>query len=74
MRALLDINVAGQKSFPIADQLADRHIPFAFCTGYAAGLTVPERHRGVRILPKPFLASQVVGAVEQMLHTGARPA
>ena len=34
--AFLDINVVGTKSFPIADILRQRGIPFAFATGYGA--------------------------------------
>ena len=34
--AVLDINVAGTKSFPVADILRQRGIPFAFATGYGA--------------------------------------
>lgn len=34
--AILDINVAGMKSFPVADILRQRGIPFAFASGYGA--------------------------------------
>ena len=34
--AILDINVAGTKSFPVANILRQRGIPFAFATGYGA--------------------------------------
>ena len=33
--AVLDINLNGQKSFPIAKHLAQRSIPFLFATGYS---------------------------------------
>ena len=37
--AILDINVAGFQSFPVADILRGRSISFMFATGYgAAGL------------------------------------
>jgi hypothetical protein len=32
--AVLDVNLSGQKSFPIADALVARSVPFAFSTGY----------------------------------------
>jgi CheY-like chemotaxis protein len=32
--ALLDVNLNGQKSFPVADVLAVRAVPFSFSTGY----------------------------------------
>jgi CheY-like chemotaxis protein len=33
--AILDINLGGQNSFPVADILAERGIPFIYATGYA---------------------------------------
>lgn len=32
--ALLDVNLAGKRCFPIADELAKRGTPYAFLTGY----------------------------------------
>ena len=32
--AVLDINLAGDMSFPVADALLSRHIPFVMTTGY----------------------------------------
>ena len=32
--ALLDVNVAGEKVFPVAYALEERGIPFLFVTGY----------------------------------------
>jgi CheY-like chemotaxis protein len=35
--ALLDLNLGrGETSYPVADMLAARHVPFAFVTGYSA--------------------------------------
>ena len=51
--ALLDVNLAGEKTTPVAEELRRRGIPFAFATGYgAAGL--PEGFAGQPLLPKPF--------------------
>ena len=33
--AVLDVNLNGEKSFPIAEHLAKRSIPFLFATGYS---------------------------------------
>ena len=52
--AILDVNLDGHRSFPVADILIARGIPFAFATGYgAAGLDEAYRRRPV--LAKPFL-------------------
>jgi CheY-like chemotaxis protein len=57
--AVLDINLAGQASTPVADMLADHGVPFVVATGYgAAGLS--ERHRGVPVLAKPYDPQELV--------------
>ena len=56
--ALLDVNLAGELSYPVAEVLLSRNIPFVFATGY--GLTaLPEELRDVRVLPKPFRIKQL---------------
>lgn len=51
--AVIDINLNGRPSYPVAEALAARGIPFVFATGYgAAGLR--EGYRGVPVLQKPF--------------------
>jgi CheY-like chemotaxis protein len=63
--AVLDLNVAGELVYPVADALASRRLPYIFATGYgASGLTEPYRLRPV--LQKPFLQSQLR---EAMLHS-----
>jgi DNA-binding response OmpR family regulator len=32
--AILDVNLHGEQSYPIADALADRGVPYIFATGY----------------------------------------
>jgi CheY-like chemotaxis protein len=51
--AILDVNLDGEQTYPIADALAARGIPFAFSTGYGKeSLGVPYRSRPT--LQKPF--------------------
>ena len=51
--ACLDINLGAETSFPIADELALRGIPFVFLSGYPQDL-IPEAHR-----QRPFLSKAV---------------
>ncbi|WP_225207136.1 response regulator [Novosphingobium huizhouense] len=51
--ALLDINLNGAMSWPVADVLVAAGIPFAFATGYRATV-LPERFAGLSVLAKPF--------------------
>ena len=51
--AVLDINLEGEPSFPVADILTARGIPFVFATGYGSkGLN--DAYRGAVTLKKPF--------------------
>ena len=52
---VLDINLRGEKAFPIADALAERGVPFVFATGYEPE-SVPERYAWVPHWQKPFEA------------------
>ncbi len=56
--AVLDVNVAGEKVFPVAEKLRDRKIPFVFATGYGAD-GVREDFRTHPVVPKPFPESQL---------------
>ena len=63
--ALLDVNVAGEKVFPVAQALRTAGIPFAFSTGYGeAG--VDEEWRGAPALQKPYTFDDVKAVLEQL--------
>jgi two-component SAPR family response regulator len=60
--AVLDVNVAGKKVFPVAEKLRDRKIPFVFATGYGVeGLR--EDLRTYPVIAKPFPQSQLQEAL-----------
>jgi two-component SAPR family response regulator len=51
--AILDVNINGEETYPIADLLAARDMPFFFSTGYGKrSLRAPHQDRP--ILQKPF--------------------
>ena len=61
--AVLDVNLAGKLSYPVAELLRSRGIPFLFATGYGtAGL--PERLRDAPVLSKPYLRDQLAAALD----------
>jgi CheY-like chemotaxis protein len=62
--ALLDINLSGTLSYPIADALESRRIPFVFLSGYDDGGILPPELRAVRKLPKPFERRDVEDVLE----------
>jgi len=63
--ALLDINLDGKMSYPVADELASRGIPFVFSTGYGEE-ELPDEYEGVRLLKKPFRRSGLGDALEEL--------
>jgi two-component sensor histidine kinase/CheY-like chemotaxis protein len=50
--AVLDVNLAGEKIYPVAEQLSGRGVPFVFVTGYACD-AIEDRFAGVPVLQKP---------------------
>ena len=67
--ALLDINLAGQPVFAIADALRAKGVPMIFSTGYGeSGLR--EVDRGAPVLQKPFRAAELEAALNKALAQG----
>jgi PAS domain S-box-containing protein len=50
---VLDINVGGEKIYPLAEVLTERKIPFVFVTGYSRE-SIDSRFRHVPVLQKPI--------------------
>lgn len=59
--AILDVNVHGEQSYPLAGEIAARGIPFIFATGYGASLHPPE-FVAVPTVSKPYRLSEVIKA------------
>jgi DNA-binding response OmpR family regulator len=51
--AILDINLGGEPSYPVADLLTKRGIPYILATGYGSAAQQSERSE-VQILHKPY--------------------
>ena len=68
---ILDLNLQGQKSFPVADVLEERDIAFVIVSGHSHGI-VPERHRQRPFIGKPFGRDEVVPLVEQLIKRSVR--
>ncbi len=62
--AILDVNLDGRTSYPVADILAARGVPFMFATGYGlAGVEAPYNQR--LIIKKPFNADDLRRAIAE---------
>ena len=64
--AVLDVNLEETLSYPIADRLQSRSIPYMFLTGYD-GWSLPVEYREIARLPKPFPPHAVVALVEKLI-------
>ena len=58
--AVLDVNLAGEKVYPVAAALLRRHIPFMFLSGYGED-AIPAEHPDWPVCPKPFRTSDLIG-------------
>lgn len=67
--AILDVNVAGETVFPVADRLAERGIPIVFLTGYGAS-GLPPRYQRHTVLDKPIEAEKLAAAVAAAVGKG----
>lgn len=60
--AVLDVNIAGGLSFPVADVLRARNIPFVFATGYGIE-GVLEGYKEAPTLRKPYELQDLQSAI-----------
>lgn len=61
--AVLNVNLSGELSLAVAEQLEQRRVRFVFSTGYT-DLIPEQRYRGVPRLVRPFGAAAVARALE----------
>jgi DNA-binding NarL/FixJ family response regulator len=62
--AILDINLAGERSTPIAEALRRRGVPFAFASGYG---TAPEGFETLPLIEKPYRTTDIDAALRTLL-------
>ncbi len=70
--AMLDLNLAGDDSFPIAHELRQRGIPFLFSSGHTTK-NLPEPYRDESVLQKPYGEAQLEQALSTLLGANAAP-
>jgi len=65
--ALLDINVQGEKVYPLANRLRECGVPFAFASAYSKD-TLPEDFHDCALVQKPYTSERIIEAVESMVE------
>lgn len=71
--AVLDLNLRGTMSYPIADVLLARGIPFIFTTGYPRNRLL-EAYRGYPYLLKPYHRSAMRNALVELFPPSVKAA
>jgi DNA-binding response OmpR family regulator len=64
---ILDVNLEGEASYPVADELERHKIPFLFATGYGAQ-AIPEEYRWHTVLQKPFRKQELEAVLLEALR------
>lgn len=63
--AILDVELDGERVYPVADALRERGIPFVFSSGYSID-AIPERFRDMPVMDKLITVSHVRGALARL--------
>jgi len=66
--ATLDVNLGGEKVFPVADILLARNVPFVFATGYDVA-ALPGGYRHIVRCDKPADLQRVAQAIGRVIHS-----
>ena len=61
--AVLDINLGGEKIFPVCDALESREVFYVFATGYNAE-DVPEAYRHITRFEKPVNMARLIAVLQ----------
>lgn len=69
--AVLDVNLGGLMSYPIAERLGELGVPFLFTTGYDEG-TLTANYSHITRIEKPFETSLVMAALAKLIRGAAR--
>ncbi|MFO1148552.1 MAG: response regulator [Alsobacter sp.] len=66
--AVLDIDLAGETVFPVAQALRERGIPFVFATGHVNRPGVPQNLHHVPCWAKPFPAEALAATLPSLIR------
>ena len=65
--ALLDFNLNGKNTYPVAWTLRERNIPFLFATGYGSSI-LNSNFMGIPLLQKPFQRRDLAWALRRAVQ------
>jgi DNA-binding response OmpR family regulator len=65
--AVLDVNLAGERIYPVAEILARKNVPFVFVTGYGSAV-LPSEYAERPRLCKPFKMAELLDTLSQLVQ------
>ncbi|MBC8067415.1 MAG: GAF domain-containing protein [Deltaproteobacteria bacterium] len=69
---LLDVNLDGEMSWPVAAALRARGIPFVLSTGYEIGALLPDSLQGTKFVKKPYKEADLEASILDVVKSHAR--
>lgn len=66
--AILDVNLAGEKVYPVAELLEERGIPFVLLSGYGRD-AIPVNHPEWQACSKPFQPEELIAVLAQQARS-----
>lgn len=63
--AIVDVNLNGEYSYPLADMLLETRCPFIFATGYGS-VTHPDRFADTPTVGKPYDLDAILEAIDRL--------
>ncbi len=71
--AILDVNLRGESTLPLAQLLSERGVPYIFVSGYDLEIALPVELRRAPKLQKPVTGTQLLAAIQMLIGAvGAR--
>ena len=70
--AILDVNIGGEKVYPVAERLASKGVPFIFATGYGIE-GIAEAYAHIPALAKPYEPCALERLLTSALGLGGAP-
>ena len=64
--AIMDVNLAGERIFPLAEILSDRAVPFLLLSGYGER-ALPDDRQHWKLQSKPFEMARVIASITEMI-------
>jgi DNA-binding response OmpR family regulator len=65
--AIIDANLRGETSLPVAERLREQSVPFCVCTGYRTDVLQKSFGNDVVVLQKPVTPNAVVAALRALV-------